>query len=102
MSPGKRYLHVRMFLQIRFLSRKNVLLFDIAICFRYNCELVVSPPESCEFFSCNLPGADVYNAPCAGVAQLVEHLTCNEDVGGSIPLASSIGLSGSLAPHKTE
>ena len=63
---------------------------------------MVSSPESCEFFTCNSLGADVYNAPCAGVAQLVEHLTCNEDVGGSIPLASSIELPGSLAPLKTE
>ena len=27
---------------------------------------------------------------CAGVAQLVEQLTCNQPVGGSTPLASSI------------
>ena len=27
--------------------------------------------------------------PKAGVAQLVEHLTCNEDVGGSTPLGGS-------------
>ena len=29
----------------------------------------------------------------AGIAQLVEQLTCNQQVGGSIPLASSIFLS---------
>ena len=26
----------------------------------------------------------------AGIAQLVEHLTCNEDVAGSSPVSSSI------------
>ena len=36
-----------------------------------------------------------YNSPCdnyfgnAGVAQLAEQLICNQQVGGSIPLASS-------------
>ena len=29
------------------------------------------------------------NLSCAGVAQLVEQLTCNQPVGGSTPLASS-------------
>lgn len=28
----------------------------------------------------------------APVAQLVEHLTCNEDVAGSIPVGSSYGI----------
>lgn len=32
----------------------------------------------------------------AGVAQQVERFTCNEDVAGSIPVASSIGLGSSL------
>ena len=63
---------------------------------------MVALSGSCKVYSCNLSGAVVYNAPCAGVAQLVEHLTCNEDVGGSIPLASSIELPGSLTPPKTE
>ena len=31
---------------------------------------------------------------CAGVAQLVEQLTCNQPVGGSTPLASSIFIQG--------
>ena len=35
----------------------------------------------------SLPGLS-----CAGVAQLVEHLICNQRVGGSIPSASSTGL----------
>jgi hypothetical protein len=32
----------------------------------------------------------------AGVAQLVERFTCNEDVGGSNPLAGSMFLKGFL------
>ena len=31
-----------------------------------------------------------YSGSVAGVAQLVEQLTCNQQVGGSIPFASSI------------
>ena len=32
----------------------------------------------------------VYNNTIATLAQLVEHLTCNEDVVGSIPTGGSI------------
>ena len=41
-------------------------------------------------FSCNL-SADQYNSKfaVAGVAQPVEHLICNQRVGGSNPFASS-------------
>ncbi len=35
----------------------------------------------------------------AGVAQLVEQLICNQQVGGSTPLASSINING-LKDHK--
>ncbi len=47
---------------------------------------------SVNFFSCNLKAAHVYTINCAGVAQLVEQLTCNQQVAGSIPVASSIEL----------
>ena len=32
----------------------------------------------------------------AGVAQLAEQLICNQQVGGSIPFASSISISGGM------
>ena len=35
----------------------------------------------------------------AGIAQLVEHLTCNEDVAGSSPVSSSIGELAQLGEH---
>lgn len=38
----------------------------------------------------------VFTPLFAGVAQLVERFTCNEDVAGSIPVASSIDLESSL------
>lgn len=38
----------------------------------------------------------VFTPLFAGVAQQVERFTCNEDVAGSIPVASSIGLGSSL------
>ena len=37
------------------------------------------------------PGAGRYFFRAAGVAQLAEQLTCNQQVGGSIPFASSSG-----------
>lgn len=48
---------------------KKVLLFDMVLCFRYNCPLVMALSGCTQIFSCNSSGAVVYNAPCAGVAQ---------------------------------
>lgn len=47
-----------------------------------------------EFIPCIMCVADVYIPAHAGVAQLVEQLTCNQQVAGSIPVASSTGRLG--------
>ena len=45
----------------------------------------------CRWFESNPSSQDL-----ASIAQLVEHLTCNEDVGGSIPSGGSTKLKGAL------
>ena len=53
----------------------------------YQCDTVPNCPVKEEGIS--VAGGDALHAPLAGVAQLVEHLICNQRVRGSNPFASS-------------